>query len=65
MTALASLIRLLLLVVALVLTGLTSMPTGMALANAPGGGSCQNDCGCDPGWNGCCLLPNGAVCHRS
>lgn len=28
-------------------------------------GSCCGDCGCDAGFNGCCVLPNGAVCLRA
>lgn len=30
-----------------------------------GSGDCTNDCGCNGGWNGCCVLPNGAICLRS
>lgn len=28
-------------------------------------GDCKADCGCDAGFNGCCVLPNGAVCLRN
>lgn len=26
------------------------------------GGNCKNDCGCNGGNRGCCVLPNGAIC---
>jgi hypothetical protein len=65
MTRLGSLLRLSLLIAAVVLTGLPFLPTGSASANAPGGGSCANDCGCSAGLSGCCLLPNGAECLRA
>ncbi len=28
-------------------------------------GNCCDDCGCDSGFDGCCVLENGAVCLRS
>lgn len=63
MIKLASLGRLILLIAALIFTGINFIPTGTALANDPSG-DCVADCNCTPGWDGCCLLPNGAVCHR-
>jgi hypothetical protein len=63
MTKFVSFCRLLLLIAALVFTTMSFLPA--ASAQVVPEGSCKDDCGCDPGWAGCCLLPNGAVCYRA
>ncbi len=41
-----------------------SFAVAPAQASNPAG-DCTKDCGCNAGWNGCCVLPGGAVCLRS
>lgn len=66
-TKLFSLFRLLLLLAAMVFTGLTMFPSNPILANSDlpveSGGCGAGGCGCNGGPVDCCELPNGSICR--